>query len=269
MFQRNPTYTNPELCLHLADYKLRHTLNGYKAIQKFLITFPIGKTIVKKPNTVIPSCSYCNGCEGRLYLCLICSSIFCLDHTHAHSQSDSSHGMFVDIDRTELYCGLCCDQVYDPDFDQAVVSKHLMGVPNSAYGNESIGQRLTKRRRLVSGIGFDSNRSKFGVPMNDRRAKSCYPLGLRGLNNLGSTCFMNSVLQALLHTPPFRNYFLSGGHRPEACQKRDRPCLLCDIHSIFSAVFLGDRAPYSPAQFLHRSATALCSKPISFSFCCC
>lgn len=33
------------------------------------------------------------------------------------------------------------------------------------------------------------------------------PVGLTGLLNLGNTCFMNSAVQCLVHTPEFARYF--------------------------------------------------------------
>ena len=185
----------------------------------------------------------------------MCSSISCSSHVLLHTQSENGHEVAIDIERSELYCCLCCDQVYDPDFDKVVVSKQVKDLPGGkSNGFEACSGRSSKRRRLDSGIELDLKKSKQLISMRDRGAKSCYPLGLRGLNNLGSTCFMNSVLQVLLHAPPLRNYFLSDRHNRDQCRKRsgEKLCLLCDIDAISSAMFSGDRTPYSPAQFLYR-----------------
>ena len=38
-----------------------------------------------------------------------------------------------------------------------------------------------------------------------------------GLNNMGNTCFLNSVLQCLTYTPPLYNYLMSGDHK-QSCE---------------------------------------------------
>eukprot|EP00803_Ostreobium_quekettii_P001111 evm.model.scf_1362.2 EVM.evm.TU.scf_1362.2 scf_1362:27344-39694(+) len=75
-----------------------------------------------------------------------------------------------------------------------------------------------------------------------------FPLGMLGIANLGCTCYINSVVQVLLHAPGFRDFFLGGGHRDVCCNETD--CFVCELDDVFQKAYSGARKPVAPADLL-------------------
>ncbi|KAI9738347.1 MAG: hypothetical protein M1834_008845 [Cirrosporium novae-zelandiae] len=142
----------------------------------------------------------------RPYLfCLQCPSTFTLVEKYKHIK-EKAHFFSVDSRSGTVFCNSCNDFVYDPHLDAVVADP------------------VTRKRK----------RDSEELTMIDGNAikKSCGIPALKGIYNLGLSCYMGAVLQALIHVPLVSNFFLQDRHHAKDCERE--ACLSCSFDEIIT-----------------------------------
>ncbi|XP_022242955.1 ubiquitin carboxyl-terminal hydrolase 22-like [Limulus polyphemus] len=225
-------------CAHLASFKSAKGTQSYRVLHAYFIAGITEEARKKKAQTCF--CHTCCRHTSRLHACLYCVYFGCYDGKHIREHALSKkHNLAVDISYGTVFCFSCGDYVYDKELE-AIAKRHrrkaakLNGIKEQYYEWEPTNFELDLLRRN---------------PRRKRISDNSY-IGLRGLINLGNTCFMNCIVQALMHTPLLRDYFLADRN---VCHFQDDPsmCLVCEMSQLFQEFYSGKSTPHIPFRLLH------------------
>uniref|UniRef100_V5EHQ6 Uncharacterized protein n=2 Tax=Kalmanozyma brasiliensis (strain GHG001) TaxID=1365824 RepID=V5EHQ6_KALBG len=210
----------------------------------------LGKQTKKRRKLDYPQCHTCQADMLRPFICLECAFTACFSppvdddptsvtrtaadsHMIQHLRS-KKHTLAFDLLYGHVYCADCKDFVHDPVLE--AIQRHETCRVNSNV----VGQQFGPVKKTVEAL-FPPSSSSSDVMAKfyetDTSSITCRVP--RGLRNMGATCYMNVIIQAFLHNPLLRNYFLSDRHNPSLCNGA-KTCLACEMDKIFSEFYSSD-----------------------------
>lgn len=227
---------NDNGCIHLTNFKAAKGTKPYKIVHSFFVACTSADARKYKATACL--CFACGHSGPRLHSCLHCIYFGCYNgHIQDHS-TIKKHFLYVDLSFGNVFCVQCQDYIYDRELSEistinnlkqaqslGLAAPYLSWLPNT---NEALALRRMRKRRFIS-------------PNTT--------IGLRGLQNLGSTCFMNCIVQTLIHTPLLRDYFLGEIHK---CKSQvSAKCLVCEVTKLFQEFYSGEKTPLILHRLLH------------------
>lgn len=229
-------------CTHFHEYRQSQGLQSFNIIYKYLVKPSVEARKLKAKTCV---CNVCHCYTPRLHTCLLCVYFGCMDlenHMQVHVKT-TGHIFAVELNYGTVYCFKCRDYIYDAALDEI---------------SRSIDQQLAHKnyhisRQPVAYVAWEPTNDEIDLLKKNPKRKRVEPgstIGLRGLYNLGNTCFMSCIVQALVHTPVLRDYFLSDCHRCYS-ESMQQQCVVCEMGNLFQQFYSGQITPHIPFKLLH------------------
>ncbi|KAI1940335.1 hypothetical protein LOZ12_004568 [Ophidiomyces ophidiicola] len=153
-----------------------------------------------------------------LYQCLHCPIAQPRHGRTAHYEKNG-HVFFADCRSGSIWCQGCGDFIYDSEVDVV-----LNGASKTI--------ERSRKRSFVEALTYGADSEEASYLISNSNKRLCGKEGVRGLFNLGQTCYMNVILQTLFHEPMLTTYFLGHGHRTYDCSEPN--CFSCHVAEAFA-----------------------------------
>ncbi|XP_011634474.1 ubiquitin carboxyl-terminal hydrolase 22 [Pogonomyrmex barbatus] len=222
-------------CIHLNNFKAAKGIQPYKVIHSYFVTSTSTEARVRKAVSCL--CHTCKTYKDRLHSCLHCIFFGCYAKGHIQEHAKTKkHFLAVDLCYGNILCFQCGDYVYD---------RELLAVARAQWSESAKSLSFGEFYRAWEPTQIEAELLR--KHPRRRRVVENSTIGLRGLINLGNTCFVNCIVQALIHTPLLRDYFLADRHH---CPQPNR-CLVCEVSHLFQEFYSGNKAPLTLHKLLH------------------
>lgn len=217
------------------------------------------KQVDNPPTLAAKGLAKCSSCDltDNLWLCLTCGTLSCgrknfdgsggNGHALAHFDATShpmaaKMGTITPEGEGDVHCYSCDDEVVDK-----LLSKHL-----AHFGIAVSDQVKTAKNMAELELEQNLNRKWWSsVTEAGEKLVNRYGPGFTGLENLGNSCYMASILQVLFDLPPFyaAYYTPSSPHTHSCTNAPHAKCFRCQITKIADGLLSGrySKTPDAPA----------------------
>nr|ODN88609.1 ubiquitin carboxyl-terminal hydrolase 22/27/51 [Cryptococcus depauperatus CBS 7841] len=214
---------------------------------------------VKRRKTIPPTCSTCGSTIARPWVCLTCAFVGCMSFTgrgtdskdciKSHlASSEGSCAFAVEPLTGSIFCLFCDDTTYPDSFETLFLTARIR-IEESHDRSREPGMVGGKGRGRGEWKAWNPS-NMVGVNEGEVTRTSCR--GLRPLLNLSQTCFLSAILQALIHNPLLKAYFLSDKHNRYVCTNsgKEKGCVCCELDKAFEEFYNEDKSPFGPVTML-------------------